>query len=358
MNKAFTLIELLVVIAIVSILMAVILPPLRYARAQAAEAECRSNLRQLAVVLRTYTHDHDGLFPGSAYLYHSPGSFDRERWPQHNICCRWHDAGMGLGSALMGKHPELRGSLWPYLGKKKIVLCQVGKRANDEMGCYNYCPPTLTHPGCPHNPDIPVETQYTYAMNVLLGGTSIATALEETGAFDKAIVPGTYRSTTVRRTTQVTRSPSQVFVFGEKNSWAVNTEGRQPLYHEPHWPAPYELSGRYYRDTKPPGDRGTLRLSDLHIWPTYRIRDGALTQDLRFTGDAFATYHRPRRGDLHTGHSNVVMLDGHVEKVTVQDQLRRSRQVPALGQSKLGPGGNLSLAWPLDIPPPGGWDGQ
>jgi prepilin-type processing-associated H-X9-DG protein len=83
-----------------------------------------------------------------------------------------------------------------------------------------------------------------------------------------------------------------------------------------------------------------------------------LEQDPRIFGDAFATYHRPHGEDLNTGHSYVVMLDGHVEKVTVADQLRRSKQVPKLGQSPLGPGGNLALAWPSDIPPPGGWDNQ
>jgi len=54
----------------------------------------------------------------------------------------------------------------------------------------------------------------------------------------------------------------------------------------------------------------------------------------------------------------VVMLDGHVEKVTARDQLRRSRQVPGIGTSRFGLGGNLSLAWPIDIPPPGGWENQ
>ena len=71
-------------------------------------------------------------------------------------------------------------------------------------------------------------------------------------------------------------------------------------------------------------------------------------------GDAFATFHRPHKDDLNTGHSYMVMLDSHVEKVTVADQLRRSSQ----GQSQHGPGGNLALAWPSDIPPPGGWDNQ
>lgn len=352
MKKAFTLIELLVVIAVISILMAIILPSLRYARSQAAEAECKSNLRQLGVIVGTYTADNDELFPGSNYLYHSPESFDRDKWGQYNICCRWHDERMGLDSALMRDHPELRGSLWPYLGNKKIVICKVGKKANDQRGCYNHCD------ACPHNPDIPVVTQYTYAMNGHLGSVDIITCMTEGGGGSLTVVPGTRRHNTVRRVTQVTRSPAQVFAFGEKNSWAVNVEGRQPLHTDPHWPAQYELSGRYYIERAGQGLRGTLRLSDLQVEPTYVFRSGAVVMDPKLVGDAFATYHRPRNGDLNTGHSNIVMLDGHVEKVTVQDQLRRSRQVPALGESKLSPGGNLSLAWPLDIPPPGGWENQ
>ena len=78
----------------------------------------------------------------------------------------------------------------------------------------------------------------------------------------------------------------------------------------------------------------------------------------RTTGDAFATYHHPRGGDLNTGYSFVSMLDGHVQKVTVSDQLRKSRQVEGIPPSRLGPGGNLHLAWPLDIPPLGGWENQ
>lgn len=66
----------------------------------------------------------------------------------------------------------------------------------------------------------------------------------------------------------------------------------------------------------------------------------------------------PSGGDLNTGHSYISMLDGHVQKVTVSDQLRKSRRVKDLPDSRLGPGGNLALAWPLDIPPLGGWDNQ
>ena len=63
MKRAFTLIELLVVITIISVLMAMTLPALRRARLQVWETECKANLRQMAIGLKTYTNEQDGLFP-------------------------------------------------------------------------------------------------------------------------------------------------------------------------------------------------------------------------------------------------------------------------------------------------------
>ena len=165
--------------------------------------------------------------------------------------------------------------------------------------------------------------------------------------------------TEIRRETQVTRSPSEVFAFGEQNSWAINTEGRQPIGVVGELAAPYNLSGKYYLEPRPPtGCHGTLRLGRLSIETTYWLRKTLAKKDDRYIGDAFATCHRPRKGDLNTGHSYISMLDGHVEKVTVADQLRKSRRVDWLPESRLGPGGNLHLACPLDVPPPGGWENQ
>ncbi len=347
MKKAFTLIELLVVIGIIALLLAIILPGLRYAREMGRETVCRSNLRQLAIILNTYTGVNASHFPDPSHIYHSSESFDRSKWGAYYRCCRWHDERMGFDSPLLRENPELRGSLWPYLGTKEIMRCKVGRRANDERGCYNSC---LL---CRHDGTIPVVAQYTYTMNAYLGST-ITTGGTGTESGGVGLNIRTLRKVSVRKTSQVTRNPAEVFVFGEQNSWAMNPEGIQPLG-PPHWSAKYELSGRKASNSYHPG---TLRLADLEIASTRRIVRGSLRHDRDYIGHAFATCHRPQSGDLNTGHSYVSMLDGHVEKVTVVDQVRQSRRPPGVEESRLGPGGNLALAWPLDVAPPGGWENQ
>jgi prepilin-type N-terminal cleavage/methylation domain-containing protein len=61
-NKAFTLIELLVVIAIIALLLAILLPALGRARAQAKEVKCRHNLKQWGMVFAMYLNDNDDRF--------------------------------------------------------------------------------------------------------------------------------------------------------------------------------------------------------------------------------------------------------------------------------------------------------
>jgi prepilin-type N-terminal cleavage/methylation domain-containing protein len=358
-KAAFTLVELLVVMAIISFLMAVLVPALHVAREHGRETVCRSQLRQMSMALKTYTQDNDSRFPeasktyapdnetrvpGGRTLYHSAVSVSAPWAGRFRECCRWHDARIGFDSPLLRtEHPELRGSLWPYLGNHKIVRCPVGARANRLRGCHNQM----------HDPNIPIVPQYTYSMNCHLGG-GLNTGTSATGSVRDKLDPRTLRSTEVRKETQVTRAAAEVFAFGEENSWAVNLWGQQPLDIRPEWAASYNLSGAY------PGHDGTLRTPHLDILPTYEVELplGALSRYENRFGDAFATCHRPRGGDLNTGHSYVVMLDGHVEKVTVSDQLRRSRRPADMGECRLGPGGNLARAWPLEIPPPGGWENQ
>ena len=355
-SRAFTLIELLVVIALIAALMAISLPVLNKARQAGLETSCKSNLRQMAVILRTYMSDEDGLFPSPSTIYHSSISRDMDIWTGYWPCCRWHDARMAQRATLMNEHPELQGTLTSYLGTPEVLLCKVGKRANELRGCWNACKNNRYH-FCKHDNTIQVETQYTYTMNSNLGRT-LTTGMSGDGS-KGSIDERTLRRWSINRLGQVTRSPAQVFTFGEQNSWAINEEGKQPLDSAARWPAPIRLSGKYYLSKTPPGHHGTLRFGDLDIHATYSIRGTGLTTDPDYVfGDCFATYHRPQRQDLNTGHSYVSMLDGHVEKVTVADQLRQSRQVPTVESGRFLPGGNVTLAWPIDVPPPGEWAGQ
>ncbi|HEX7124103.1 MAG TPA: prepilin-type N-terminal cleavage/methylation domain-containing protein [Gemmatimonadaceae bacterium] len=61
-RHGFTLIELLVVISIIALLIALLLPALKQARASAMMVQCASNMRQLAFVYDMYANDTDGWY--------------------------------------------------------------------------------------------------------------------------------------------------------------------------------------------------------------------------------------------------------------------------------------------------------
>ena len=66
-RSGFTLIELLVVVAIIAMLMAILLPSLSHARANAREVVCGSNLRQLGIAFQMYASEHNGCAMPLAY---------------------------------------------------------------------------------------------------------------------------------------------------------------------------------------------------------------------------------------------------------------------------------------------------
>jgi prepilin-type N-terminal cleavage/methylation domain-containing protein len=64
-RQGFTLVELLVVIAIIGILIALLLPAIQAAREAARRAQCKNNLRQLALGIQNYESAYGHFPPGA-----------------------------------------------------------------------------------------------------------------------------------------------------------------------------------------------------------------------------------------------------------------------------------------------------
>src|SRR5437763_1186724 len=62
-NRAFTLVEVLVVIGIIALLIAILMPSLNRARAQARRIQCMSNQRQLTHAWLMYADEFRGYIP-------------------------------------------------------------------------------------------------------------------------------------------------------------------------------------------------------------------------------------------------------------------------------------------------------
>jgi prepilin-type processing-associated H-X9-DG protein len=291
-KRAFTIWELLTVIAIIVLLVAFLMPAMNRTRRMATDTICQSNLHQYGVAGRVYLNDNDGLFCRPANEWLYTDASVTEA---HPIGCRWHDRAMAPGAGIMSASPQYQGKMWAYVGEGRIPLCPTFRRFARPRGCES---PT-------HRRGLDIKPLYSYTMNGYLGSTRAGGVLAESEV----------------------RDPAGVFFFAEENSWSLRPD--RPAFAARWLSAP--LSTTALDDTL------------LLIRPSPQA------------GDCFATYHRAPSKDVNRGSGYVAFVDGHVDGIEAEDQLRRNMHG---GNSRLGPAGNLAWAWAAKSPPPGGWDRQ
>jgi prepilin-type processing-associated H-X9-DG protein len=290
-EQGFTIWELLVVIAVIFLLFALLMPALNRTRRYATYMVCGSYLAQYAKAGLIYLEDNDKRFPEPNEWLYTKASISKE----HPIGCRWHDRDMAPYGEKMEATEEFRGKMWKYLEGVDGYLCPIFRDIARSRGCENP----------QHNSDIEINPQYSYTMNGYLGSK------ENGGVANESEV----------------RDPARVFFFAEENFWSVRPD-------HPKFPAIW---------LKAPLSTKALDDTALLITPTPQARD------------CFATYHGASSEDLSRGGGNVAFLDGHVEFVRVESQLRKNMHGVS---DSYEPAGNMAMGWASKTPPPGGWDGQ
>jgi prepilin-type processing-associated H-X9-DG protein len=249
------------------------------------------NLRQYYAAGQMYLEENNKLFPEPDEWLYTKTSDSKE----HPIGCRWHDREMSLWGQKSNVPEEYKGKLWKYIKETGIRPCPIFRDCAKARGCEN----------TQHNIELEINPQYSYTMNGYLGSK------QEAGVQNESEV----------------RAPAEVFFFAEENSWSIRPD--HPKYSAKWLKAP--LSTRALDDTA------------LLITPTPQAKD------------CFATYHGASSKGFNRGSGNVVFIDGHVESVRVESQLR----VKMHGSRNYdNPAGNMSMAWASKTPPPGGWDAQ
>jgi len=233
-RRAFTLIELLVVIAIIAILLAILMPALQRVKEQAKEMRCKANLKQYGLAAHMYLQDSDNRFPLAWRSLNetevprgAPGGYERY--------CRWHDS----------RYPP-DGPFWFYLADKSVHLCP----------SFNVLAKSMAADHPQHDPDIPIDPLYSYSQNAWVGGPGWNGPSEHLDG--RAI-----------KSTSITRSHAEVFLWAEENMWTREGNGQV-------------------------------------------LNDNALCP---MGYDWFGTYHNTSSGDLNGGTANAVFVDGHSAEV-------------------------------------------
>lgn len=201
-SRLFTLIELLVVIAIIAILMALLLPALSGARAEAKRISCASNQKQLGIAVGLYTADNRNTFPVG---YVGP-------WiPSHDaVWGVWDDALCGYDG-----RPEM-----PFADKIAAMSVSTPNYSDYVSDLY-VCPEDPGKDGI----DVGLGVTWaknSYAMSCYFPGVYKGIFASFATYLPGCVNPNSYLEGKTRKVTAV-KSPSTVIAIGEAHEWSSAT---------------------------------------------------------------------------------------------------------------------------------------
>ncbi|MEQ9407775.1 MAG: DUF1559 domain-containing protein [Fuerstiella sp.] len=221
-RTAFTIVELLVTMAIISVLVALIIPAVQYAREAGRRTQCRNNLRQLGIAVHNFESTH-GYYPSNGWGYLWIGDPDRGVGPRQP------------GGWIYQLLPFVEGSSLAAMGsglpeaQKRAALAELGRTPMPLFQCPSRpaVPTTALNPILSfHNADIAgsvATTQYAicegdYITNTPGGPASLVQGDDPSYAWtDVSDATGVSFLRSTVRTRDVTDGTSHTYLVGEKN---------------------------------------------------------------------------------------------------------------------------------------------
>jgi prepilin-type N-terminal cleavage/methylation domain-containing protein/prepilin-type processing-associated H-X9-DG protein len=305
-KAGFTLVELLVVIGIIALLISILLPALNQAREQASLLQCSSNLKQIGTVVQMYIQDNHGWLPfgfvGNLAMV-PPVTTQNPLGVQYQG--NTADFTNLLINEISGSHAadqsdktQVTGTSYPY--PRGIFLC----------------------------PEIPRDV--VTSQSFLCDYSAHPRILPNLSTYDYLTVKATgkYAYLTGYRAAHIKRSSDMAIIFDgsiESASQGVNGDWTTSV-------CAFALDyGRY--SNLPPGG-GTTYLTDNYSLDTKSSPMGpdtpvqmnpngnqvtATTAD--WNADTNANFGNIRFRHMHNTKANALMLDGHVQTFTFNNQL-------------------------------------
>jgi len=140
-KSGFTLVELLVVIAIIALLMSILMPALRRVKMQAQEVSCRSNIKQIGLIIFMHLQENDFLMPH--FWEFNYGTIDGVDYDQSHTWSNgyyWRNPGVMSGPIIIPNSLDASGdriktywgtTLKEYVKDTKVFGCPAFKNALD-----------------------------------------------------------------------------------------------------------------------------------------------------------------------------------------------------------------------------------